>query len=160
MKENREIKKDIQYNSLQDGMEKVCIYDCHKLGIERMFKSIRHVYDNYGIEISRNIEMLQRDDERVKTTYSYKDRIKDKPNIIKITNNSKPTKENGKVSYYDISKSSNIQNLDENDEDKIDESDIKELTSKEKEKIIERINPIYKQGMGQLLGIGIGQEYR
>ena len=58
---NHETEKDIQYNYLKEGMiEKVSIFDHRRYGIDRLFKSIRYVYDRNGIETERQIEMLKR----------------------------------------------------------------------------------------------------
>lgn len=162
-----EKQREIQYNGLKDGMEKVYIYDYRRGGMERLFKSVRYIYDKNGIEIERQVEMLKRDTESVKTVYWYRERLKDNPHIIKIIHSSKPTKQQGKISYYNIQNNNCIENLDipyeENEnlnelEGKIEEKDIKNLTLKEKEKIIENMNPIYQYGMSSLMGVDIEQE--
>lgn len=157
---NQERRKEIQYNKIDEGMEKISILDYYRYGIDRLFKSVRCVYDQNGIEIERQVEKLERDDEGSKTTYSFKERLKDKPHILKITNNTKQTKERGKVRYYDVRHSRHIEDLDETQADKIEENDIKELTQKEKQQIIVQMDPIYQQGMRTLMGIDIEQDYR
>ena len=155
-----EKRKEIQYNAIEDGMEKVSIFDYRRYGIDRLFKSIRSVYDKNGIEIERQIEMLKRDEESVQTLYFFKERLKEYPNIVKITQSSRPSKQNGKVNYYDIRNSEHVENLDEKEEDKIEEKDIKPLTEREKEYIISQTYPIYRYGMSKLVGIDIEHEER
>ena len=121
-----------------------------------MFKSIRYVYDRNGIETERQIEMLKRDKESSRTIYFFKERLKDNPHILKITQNSRGTKERGMVSYYDIRLSRQIEDLDQTKGKKIEEKDIRGLTEEEKQEVIARqINPIYQQGIKSLMGIGI-----
>lgn len=154
---NHETEKDIQYNYLKEGMiEKVSIFDHRRYGIDRLFKSIRYVYDKNGIETERQIEMLKRDKESSRTIYFFKERLKDNPHILKITRNSQRTKERGMVSYYDIRQSRQIEDLDETQGEKIEEKDIRSLTEEEKKEVIARqINPIYQKGIKNLMGIGI-----
>ena len=154
---NHETEKDIQYNYLKEGMiEKVSIFDHRRYGIDRLFKSIRYVYDKNGIETERQIEMLKRDKESSRTIYFFKERLKDNPHILKITQNSRGTKERGMVSYYDIRLSRQIEDLDETQGEKIKEEDIRGLTEEEKKEVIARqINPIYQQGIKSLMVIGI-----
>lgn len=154
---NYETQKDIQYNNLTEGMiEKVIIFDKRRYGIDKLFKSIRYVYDRNGIETERQIEMLKRDKESSRTIYFFKERLKDNPHILKITQNSRGTKERGMVSYYDIRLSRQIEDLDQTKGKKIEEKDIRGLTEDEKQEVIARqINPIYQQGIKSLMGIGI-----
>lgn len=154
---NHETEKDIQYNYLKEGMiEKVSIFDHRRYGIDRLFKSIRYVYDRNEIETERQIEMLKRDKESSRTIYFFKERLKDNPHILKITQNSRGTKERGMVSYYDIRLSRQIEDLDQTKGKKIEEKDIRGLTEDEKQEVIARqINPIYQQGIKSLMGIGI-----
>ncbi len=157
----QEKEKDIRYNILKDGMEKVSTLDYRRYGIDRIFKSIRYVYDKNGIETEREIEMLKRDAESVRTIYSFKERLENNPHILKITENSKPTKEKGNISYYDIRHSRHIEDLDETEGELIEEKDIKALKEKEKQEIIQRqINPIYRRGLKSLMGIDIEQGNR
>ena len=143
---NHETEKDIQYNYLKEGtIEKVSIFDHRRYGIDRLFKSIRYVYDRNGIETERQIEMLKRDKESSRTIYFFKERLKDNPH-----------KERGMVSYYDIRLSRQIEDLDQTKGKKIEEKDIRGLTEDEKQEVIARqINPIYQQGIKSLMGIGI-----
>lgn len=86
-KGNHETEKDIKYNYLKEGtIEKVSIFDHRRYGIDRLFKSIRYVYDKDGIETEREIEieMLKRDEESSRTIYFFKERLKDNPHILKI----------------------------------------------------------------------------
>lgn len=154
---NHETEKDIQYNYLkEETIEKVSIFDHRRYGIDRLFKSIRYVYDRNGIETERQIEMLKRDKESSRTIYFFKERLKDNPHILKITQNSRGTKERGMVSYYDIRLSRQIEDLDQTKGKKIEEKDIRGLTEDEKQEVIARqINPIYQQGIKSLMGIGI-----
>ena len=158
---NHETKKEIRYNSLQDGMEKVSIYDYRRHGIDRLFKSIRCVYDNNGIETERELEMLKRNQNGSKTVYFFKERLQDYPHIIKITRNAKPIKEGGRVSYYDIRGSRQIEDLNQRKGTKIEEKDIKGLTEEEKQEILKRQwNPMYQKGLKKLMGIGLEPEER
>ena len=137
-------------------IEKVSIFDHRRYGIDRLFKSIRYVYDKDGIETEREIEMLKRDEESSRTIYFFKERLKDNPHILKIIQNSRKTKQRGIVSYYDIRQSRQIEDLDETQGEKIEEKDIRSLTEEEKKEVIARqINPIYQQGIKSLMVIGI-----
>lgn len=150
----QEKQKDILYNRLKEGMEKVCILDYRRYGIERLFRSIRYVYDQNGIETEREIEMLERNEEGSKTTYTFKERLKDNPHIIKVIQSSKRSKQSGKVSFYDIRYSEHIEDLDETEGIKIEEKDIRDLTQKEKkEVIIRQLNPMYQEGISSLMKI-------
>lgn len=160
-KGNHETQKEIRYNRLEDGMEKVSIFDHRRHGTDRMFKSIRYVYDRNGIETERELEMLKRNQDGSKTIYFFKERLLDNPHIIKITANSRPKKVNGRVSYYDIRGSRKIEDLDQTKGKKIEEKDIEELTEEEKKEVMERqMNPIYQEGLRALMGIGINPEER
>ncbi len=152
---NQETKKDIQYNYLKDGtIEKVIIFDWRRYGIDRLFKSVRYQYDRNGIETERQIEMLKRDKESSKNTYVFKERLPDNPHIIKIIRNFKQTKDGGKVSYYDIRQSRQIEDLDETKGNKIEEKDVRNLNEEEKQEVIARqINPIYQKGIKNLMDI-------
>lgn len=154
---NHETEKDIQYNYLKEGMiEKVSIFDHRRHGIDRIFKSIRCVYDRNGMETERELEMLRRNKDGSKTIYFFKERLADNPHIIKITRNSKPTKVKGRESYYDIRGSRQIEDLDQTKGKKIEEKDIEELTEEKKKEVMERqMNPIYQEGLRSLMGIGI-----
>lgn len=155
-KGNHETKKEIGYNSLKDGMEKVSIFDKRRYGIDKLFKSIRYVYDKNGIETEREIEMLKRDEESSRTIYFFKERLKDNPHILKIIQNSRKTKERGTVSYYDIRQSRHIEDLNQKKGKKIEEKDIRGLTKEEQQEVLKRQeNPIYQQGIKSLMGIGI-----
>ena len=140
-----------------EGMiEKVSIFDKRRYGIDKLFKSIRYVYDKNGIETEREIEKLKREEEYSRTIYFFKERLPNNPHIIKITANSKPTKVNGRVSYYDIRQSRQIEDLSQKKGKKIEEKDIRGLTEEEQQEVLERqINPIYQQGIKSLMGIGI-----
>lgn len=159
---NHETKKDIQYNHLEEGkIEKVSIYDHRRHGIDRLFKSIRCVYDNNGIETERELEMLKRNQDGSKTVYFFKERLQDYPHIIKITRNAKPIKEGGRVSYYDIRGSWQIEDLNQRKGTKIEEKDIRGLTEEEKQEILKRQwNPMYQKGLKKLMGIGLEPEER
>lgn len=156
-KGNHETEKDIQYNYLKEGtIEKVSIFDHRRYGIDRVFKSIRYVYDKNGIETEREIEMLKRNEESARTIYFFKERLKDNPHILKIIQNSRKTKERGTVSYYDIRQSRQIEDLDQTKGKKIEEKDLRGLTEEEQQEVLKRqINPIYQQGIKRLMGIGI-----
>lgn len=159
---NYETQKDIQYNNLTEGMiEKVIIFDKRRYGIDKLFKSIRYVYDKNGIETEREIEKLKREEEYSRTIYFFKERLPNNPHIIKITANSKPTKVNGRVSYYDIRQSRQIEDLSQKKGKKIEEKDIRGLTEEEQQEVLQRQkNPIYQQGIKKLMGIGIDPEER
>ena len=157
---NHVTQKDIQFNMIKGKMEKVTILDYRRYGIDRVFKSTRYVYDQNGIEMQREIQMLRRDEERVKTIYWFLDRLGGKPTIVKMTKNSKPTRENGQISYYNIQHSRNIEDLEVDEKQPIEETDIKELTPKEREKIIKNTIQIYQKGMMNLMGIQPEQEVR
>ncbi len=157
----QETKKEIQYNKIDKGMEKVSILDYRRHGIDRIFKSVRYLYDLNGIEMERYAEKLKRDSEGSKTIYVFKERLKDNPHIIKIIKNFKKTKENGQVSYYDIRKSQHIEDLDEKQGERIEEKDITSLTEDEKQDIVKRKKEsVYQKGIRSLMGIGIEQENR
>ena len=160
-KGNHETQKEIRYNRLEDGMEKVSIFDHRRHGTDRMFKNIRYVYDTKGIETERELEMLIRNQDASKTIYFFKERLPGYPHIIKVTANSKPTKEKGRVNYYDIRDSQQIEDLNQKEGKKIKEKDIQELAEEEKKEVMQRQRkPIYQEGLRSLLGIGIEQESR
>lgn len=157
----QETRKEIQYNKIDKGMEKVSILDYKRHGIDRIFKSVKYIYDANGIELERQTEKLKRDSEESKTIYIFKERLKDNPHIIKITKNYKQTKENGQVSYYDIRNSQHIEDLDEKQGKRIEEKDITGLTEDEKQDIVKRKqDSVYQKGIRSLMGIDIEQETR
>ena len=148
------------------GSGNVAIYAAEKAAqygakVVAMSDSNGCVYDKNGIETEREIEKLKREEEYSRTIYFFKERLPNNPHIIKITANSKPTKVNGRVSYYDIRQSRQIEDLSQKKGKKIEEKDIRGLTEEEQQEVLQRQkNPIYQQGIKKLMGIGIDPEER
>ena len=157
---NQMKQKDVQYNIIKEGMEKVTIWDYRRYGLNRIFKSTRYVYDQKGIERQREIEMLNRDEKSVKTTYCFQDRLEGNPHIVRVITNSKPMRQKGQISYYDIQHSRNIEDLDVDEKHPIQKERIKELTEEQKKEIVKFANPIYQKGIKDLMGLKIEQEVR
>lgn len=159
-KGKEEKKKEIQYNLTKDGMEKIHTYDLCRSETERLFKNVRYLYDKNGIEIKRQIKMSEKDGNSERTVDILKERLKEYPNIIKITKKSKSIVEDEEIKYYDIRNSRYLEDLVEKEEDRIEEKDIKKLDRSEKEQIIKRMYPSYKYGMSKLMGIDIEHDVR
>ena len=104
--------------------------------------------------------MSEKDGNSERTVDILKERLKEYPNIIKITKKSKSIVEDEEIKYYDIRNSRYLEDLVEKEEDRIEEKDIKKLDRSEKEQIIKRMYPSYKYGMSKLMGIDIEHDVR
>lgn len=146
---------EIHYNLIEKGIEKVRIYDFQKDGTDRIFGSVKNIYDENGIEIERETEILKRDEESSKTEFICRKRLEGYPHIIEESTSSRNIKGREKVEFFNIGQSRNIMDLYKGEEKPIEEKQVEKLTEKEIKEIIERnqSRPNYINGIKTLLGM-------
>ena len=157
---NLEKKKEIQYNKINGGMEKISILDCIQDGEKELSKRVTYRYDQNGIEMEREAEKSEKTGENSKEITVTKKRLENHPHIIKITTYEGKSQEDGQVIYYDIRNGKHVENLDQKQGKRVDDQDIKGLTKQEQQQIIAKTNSIYRGGLENLMGIDIEQGYR
>ena len=157
---NLEKKKEIQYNKINGGMEKISILDCIQDGEKELSKHVTYRYDQNGIEMEREAEKSEETGESSKKIIVTKKRLENHPHIIKITTHKGKSQEDGHVTYYDIRNGKHLENLDYKQGKRVEGQEIKGLTKQEQQQIIAKINSIYRNGLENLMGIDIEQGNR
>lgn len=157
---NLEKKKEIQYNKINGGMEKISILDCIQDGEKQLSKRVTYRYNQKGIEMERKAEKSEETGESSKEITVTKKRLENHPHIIKITTYEGKSQEDGLATYYDIRNGKHLENLDHKQGKRVEGQDIKGLTKQEQQQIIAKTNSIYRGGLENLMGIDIEQGNR